>query len=136
VAGTEMGEALATLAFMAPDHGIDSIREGGPLTPFVMHEDRDGQRHLNRFVAETLEEGVGRAREFARDDVPAERIAVAWDGYLTVDGVRSDAIFVEAQETGETSSVILAQRYRPKARLRKFETIGNPALCGHGDLKS
>src|SRR5262245_48314846 len=130
----EMSEPLATLAFMALDHGIDSVRQGGPLIPFALHEGPDGERHLTRFMADRIEEGESKARAFARDATDAVRVAIAWDGYLTVDGERSDAIFVEAQERGTSPSSILAQRYRPKARLRKFETIGNPALCGHGEL--
>ena len=45
-----------------------------------------------------------------------------------------DAIFAEALEADGTVT-IFAQRYKPKARLRSFETIGNPALVpGKGKL--
>jgi hypothetical protein len=58
---------------------------------------------------------------------------VVYDGYLTVAGERSDAIFVEAQERGSTASVIFAQRYRPGGRFKKFNTIGNAAFVSEGD---
>ena len=91
-----MTEALATLAFVALDHGIESVREGGPLIPFAIHEGLDGERNLTRFVAEREKEGEARAREFARQNIADGRVAIAWDGYLTVDGDRADAILVEA----------------------------------------
>ena len=58
---------------------------------------------------------------------------VAFDGYLTVEGERSDAILVEGQERGQDESVGFAQRYRPGGRFKKFATIGNAAYSGSGD---
>ena len=126
-------EQLAELVFLALDHGIESVRDGGPLTPFAVTEASDGERALTRFVAETLEGGYSTAREHvAKSD--AERAVVARDGYLTVEGVRTDAIFVEGQERGERQAcIVFAQRYRPGGRLRKFQTIGNAAFVGDGD---
>lgn len=124
-------EELVDVVFAALDHGIDSVRDGGPLIPFVLAEDPEG-RSLTRFAAETLEEGQAQAREHAGSS-DAARIAIAFDGYLTVEGERSDAILVEAQERGTDSSVIFAQRYRPGGRLRKFSTVGNAAFTGRGE---
>ena len=52
-------DELMDLVFAALDHGIDSVRGGAPLTPFVIKEDAAG-RSLARFVAATLEEGQAR----------------------------------------------------------------------------
>jgi hypothetical protein len=123
-------EELIELIFAALDHGIESVRDGGPLIPFLITESEDG-RELMRFAAETLEEGQAQARRHAKSS-GAERVALAFDGYLTVDDERSDAVFVEAHEQGAASSVVFAQRYRPASRLRKFSTVGNPAFTGAG----
>lgn len=125
-------DELMELVFAALDHGIDSVSEGGPLMPFVL-ADVDEGRTLTRFAAERLEEGVAQARSQARESPEAKRIAVAYDGYLTVEGERSDAVFVEAQERGAASSVVFAQRYRPGGRFRKLSTIGNAAFIEAGE---
>ena len=119
------------LVFVALDHGIDSVTEGGPLIPFALTETSDG-RDLSRFATETLEEGQARARDHVRA-AGADRAAIAYDGYLTVEGDRNDAIFVEAQERGEGYSVMFAQRYRPGGRFKKFTTIGNAAFVERGE---
>jgi nucleotide-binding universal stress UspA family protein len=124
-------EELVDVVFAALDHGIDSVRDGGALVPFVLAEDADG-RSLTRFAASTLEESQAQARQHAEAS-GAARVALAFDGYLTIDGERSDAILVEAQERGTDASVVFAQRYRPGGRLRKFSTVGNAAFTGPGD---
>jgi hypothetical protein len=129
----DASEGLADLAFFALDHAVDSVSGGGPLVPFALTEDEDG-RDLTRFAADSLEEGQANAREYVRAAANAVRVAIAFDGYLTVEAERSDAVFVEAQERGKESGVILAQRYRPPSRLRRFATIGNPVHVGHASL--
>ena len=129
----DASEELADLAFFALDHAVDSVSAGGPLVPFAVTEDGDG-RNLTRFAAESLEEGQANARESALTAENAMRVAIAFDGYLTVEGERSDAVFVEAQERGKESGIILAQRYRPGGRFKRFATIGNPAHVGQSTL--
>jgi len=34
---------------------------------------------------------------------------VGWDGFVTLDGERTDAVFVEASAAGDEASIILAQ---------------------------
>ena len=125
----EASRELGDLLFFAVDHGVESIRDGGPLIPFVVVE-IGGERRLTRFAAERLEEGVAQAAAFANAQLrEVDRCALAWDGYITIPGdERRDAIYVEGTERGRTNSVVLGQRYLPRRRLRKFTTIGNPAL--------
>jgi hypothetical protein len=127
----QMSEKFADLVFLALDHGVDSVRgSGGPLTPFVVVE-QDGKRELHRFATERLEEGQQRAREAIAALPPsATAYAMAYDGYITVQGTKFDAILVEASERGRPTGVRMAQRYTPKKFLRSFQTIGNPALLG------
>jgi hypothetical protein len=127
---SEYSDELTDLAFVALDHGIDSVRESGPLIPFVMKE-HGSERTLTRYAAELLEDGVAQAVSSVQSgrDEPGTRHALAYDGYLTVPGgERTDAIYVEAVEAGRDGVLVLAQRYRPKRALRKFDTMGNAAL--------
>jgi hypothetical protein len=126
---TELPEATSDLLFLALDHGIDSVRSGGPLIPFVIAE-RDGERALTRFAHETLEGGLAAGLAAVKREPPGpdQRSVLVYDGYLTTpDGVRLDAIYAEALESDGTITV-MAQRYKPGKLLRRFETVGNAAL--------
>ena len=127
----QMSEKFADLVFLALDHGVDSVRaSGGPLIPFVAFE-QDGKRELHRFATQRLEEGQQRAREAIAAFPPSvTAYALAYDGYITVQGAKFDAILVEASERGRPAGVRMAQRYIPKKFLRSFQTVGNPALLG------
>ena len=127
----QMSEKFADLVFFALDHGVDSVRaSGGPLTPFIVVE-QDGKRELHRFATERLEDGQQRAREAVAALPPsATAYALAYDGYVTVQGTKFDAILVEASERGRPTGVRMTQRYTPKKFLRSFQTVGNPALLG------
>lgn len=122
-------ESLLDLAFVALDHAVDAVRHGGRLAPFVLVEAESG-RDLARFVTGTLERSIEEARQHLRGRADALRAALAYDGYLTLEGTRYDAVFVEAHEVGRDSSLVLGQRYRPGKRRRPFQTIGNPGDAG------
>jgi hypothetical protein len=127
----EMSEKFADLVFLALDHGVDSVRESGsPLIPFVMFVNND-ELMLQRFVTERLEEGPEQAREaIASSPESVMAYALAYDGFITIEGAKFDAILVEASERGRPAGVRMAQRYSIKESLQSFETIGNPALLG------
>ena len=136
--GNEYSQELIDLAFAALDHGIDSVREsGGPLIPFVMKES-GAVRSLDRFASELLEEAAERAIAHvqAGRSQPGTRHVLVYDGYITLPtGERSDAIYAEAVEADSAVVMGLAQRYRPKRPLRKFEAVGNPMLLPPGSGK-
>jgi hypothetical protein len=136
--GNEYSQELIDLAFAALDHGIDSVREsGGPLIPFIMKES-GADRSVDRFAAELLEEAVAQAIahvQAARNE-PGTRHVLAYDGYLRLpNGDRSNAIYAEGVEADSAVVMGLAQRYRPKRSLRKFEAFGNPMLLPPGSGK-
>lgn len=125
-------EQLTDLAFFALDHAVDSIVAGGPLVPFAVTE-TDGDRSLSRFTGD-LEGAQQNARSSVRSAVGIDRAVVAWDGYLTAEGVRTDAIFVEASEAGALESLLLAQRYHVTGRIKKrAEPTGSAAMLPPGD---
>ncbi|MCY4725137.1 hypothetical protein NYO98_02525 [Nocardioides sp. STR2] len=134
-------DPLLNLAFTGLDHAIDSVEvSGGPLIPFCF--ERAGDRlSLHRFVAERLEDGVAEVERrleavVAGDDEDrtpevdpeVDGACGAWDGYITVEGRRTDAVLVRAVDhTG--ADVVLAQRYEVRGLLRKTaRRVGNVAL--------
>lgn len=128
------GDELTDLTSFALDHAVNSVSSGGPLIPFVVVENVQGRR-LARFAAATLEEGVAQARNHlaTADHGDARRLAVAYDGYLSIDGGRWDAVYIEAQDTGTAQAFVFPQRYKPKARLRKFRSVGDAVSLGAVD---
>ncbi|WP_034227630.1 DUF3806 domain-containing protein [Actinotalea ferrariae] len=125
--GAEPSAQVHELASFALAHAVRSVvPEGGPLVPFTLLETAEG-RSLHRFAGE-LGEAVEHARRHARGS-GAVRVAVAWDGYLTGEGRREDALFVEASEPGQPS-VVVAHRYVETAD--GAQAVGEPLTVGHG----
>ena len=76
-----------------------------------------------------MEESLAQARlAVSRLPPSVTAYAIAHDGFITIEGTKYDAIFVEASERGRTGAVIMAQRYIPKTPQRSSERVGNPAL--------
>jgi hypothetical protein len=130
-----MTEDVTAFALFALDHAAGSVvPQGGPLIPFSMTRDGDGKVNLARFVAE-VEEAQAQARAHVRAASGITQALVAWDGYLTLEGRRMDAVFVEASGEGDEESVIFAQRYRRTGLRRRWQIFENPvALPGTGAL--
>lgn len=114
------------LALFALAHGVDCvIPDGGPMAPFVMVEKAEG-KSLVRFV------GIEDTLAHMRDHVTVSggiRAALVWDGYLTDEGLRTDAIFVEASDAG-CGSVVLAHRYTQSDA--GAHVLGSPMLLSFG----
>ena len=129
--GNEYSQELIDLAFAALDHGIDSVREGGPLIPFVMTATGEG-RALQRFVADDFRDAVEQARGSLRD-TDVDIAAIAYEAFVHIDGERADAVIVEFYERGGAHSGLLGQRFVPGDETTALERVGNPAFLGEQD---
>lgn len=111
--------------FFALDHGVESVRaSGGPLTPFLLQA-RGQSVEMTRLIADTLEEGVEHGRVAARASGPdVTAVALVYDGYVTMDDERWDAILATVQAADSATSEIFAQRYRLVDG--KLTEVGNP----------
>jgi hypothetical protein len=121
------------LMFNALDHGIASIKENAaPLIPFVLYQNRTGERELRRFITETLEQGLAEARNhILSKNLNINAYAIVWDGYITIDNRKWDAILVEAGSSESEDGFLLAQRYETKGLLKKKNSpVGNPVQIG------
>lgn len=108
-----MRDDLQPLVFMAVDHAMESLRATGrTLTPFLLSAADDGVS-MTRFAAETAEEGVAHGRDAARNLTgKVAAVALVYDGYVTTEGSRVDAVLVSVQAVGTATSEVCAQRYR------------------------
>lgn len=122
---------LHQLALAALDYGVENAPDG-PLIPFVVTEGAAHKRVLTRIAGDTLEGSVARAFDTARQS-DAERIAVCFDGYVTLEGGRDDAIWVVAHERGDHAAITFYQRYHTAHSATGFEVIGNTGYAGEND---
>jgi hypothetical protein len=122
---TEVSSELRHLAEITLGQALDAIvDEDSPMAPFVVLERPDG-RVLGRFEGEPSA-ALARARAHVLG-CDADRAAIAWDGCLTVGGIRQDAVIVAASDRGRTG-VIVAYRYRET--VEGTVIVGRPVLVG------
>jgi hypothetical protein len=104
----------------------------GDHAPFILLVDETGQRHLldlknvTGVINPTL---VETGREVIRGFKSGQLYGLVWDGYWTTDGVKQDAVFVEASAQGATEALVFAQVYRRKARSKELEKVGPPLVA-------
>ena len=129
----EISVEMSDLMFAALDFAVASIEESGPLIPFVMTISKRGEKKLDRFALEFLEQGVEAAKAHIQSEKEnIKAYAMAWDGYITLEGKKWDSVFVEAGELSREQGILLAQRYEQKGFFKKRNLpLGNPALVEH-----
>ena len=128
----EVSDELWELASSALDLAVDCFA-AGESNPIVLFIDESGQQHIvdvKDAQGNVTPQLVDSARGIVAEGIGASalRYAVVFDGYLTSNGVRLDAAFVEAGERGQPESVVFAQRYRVKKRSGTVERVGRPKL--------
>lgn len=122
---------LAELAVFALNLAFRGIEDGeSMLVPFVMTDTEGDGRTLHRFVADSMEQSRQRARDWVGEAGPSVfRYAFAWDGYVTLDDVKWDAVFVEAGDRLLPHGMLLCQRYRPEnGNGGPRQVVGEPML--------
>ena len=118
-------------AYIGLDHGINSIADnGGPLIPFVLSQ-TGSEKKLQRFVTDKYEDGPLQAEDYLKNlTTKPDKALIAFDGFVTLGGEKSDAIIVRCYDKLESDGLILAQRYAPKKDSKGVEPVGNATLLG------
>jgi len=108
---SQPSDVLAELGDRALAHALDSIDGGnGPLVPFVMTL-HNGELGLERVWAERLEHSVEGARRLGTKKLVDGPTAVAFEGYYSGDGWRTDAMYVQFAEYEDGPTFLLVQRF-------------------------
>ena len=120
----EINEVMQT----AIDRGMESIEKNiGPLIPFAIVQNKQGENVLHKFADRSLEQGLKEARRFVeskRKDISV--YAIAWEGSVSIGEQQWDAVFVEAGSAASRDGVVKAQRYEKKdAKPRSIAIIGD-----------
>lgn len=86
----------------------DIVTSGGPLAPMSVHS-VPGGIDIRRFAAGRLEDALTAAREELADG-DGDWVLV-WDGYLTIDDWRTDALYGHLELADESRAHLFAWRY-------------------------
>jgi|SRR3989338_521635 len=101
----------------AIDHGIESIRDGSPLVPFVISK-KNNDKNLNRFLGETSIQSIARAEEYVQKG-NFDIAIIIYEGFVNFEGEKHEAIL--AKVFSKNNKFIFAQRYkRDKNQLTKI----------------
>ena len=124
----QLSDGLTTAILEAVRRGLELLRDGAsPLQPLLLTW-RAGVVFTDVLLGESMEDSVAFGRETAwKAEKDVTHCVLLWDGYITIDGVRSEALFLQAQERGRPESHVLVQRYSLEGAER-LTWLGNPSL--------
>jgi hypothetical protein len=127
---------LGSLIFLAIDHAMYSVEDGEVLIPFLIMES-GAKRRITRYTADEAGRGVEEVNAAKLDALhlpnDAEAYVIAYDGFVTIAGQRTDCIYVEGGDRGAEGGHKFAQRYEPGSRNKKARKIGDPVYLGSTD---
>lgn len=132
----EIADSTKELVFTALDYALENAQlSDQPFTPFSFARREDGTATPTRFavapgtdIPETLEA----ARDHLATAEPGTTaITLAYDGYTTYEGERTEAVFIEAHQLDLDRALVLAQRYMRTDG--EVEPLGNPMLQAEVD---
>jgi hypothetical protein len=124
---------LFKLMFFALDEACNEIVRTGKQDPLAVIDTPEGQ-FIQGFRNERLEFGYEEARQaLLTAPSDAQRYALSWAGYLTIQGVRYETVMVGGGGRGKARGVMIGQRYKQHLPDNKFQPIGNPTILGPGD---
>ena len=129
---SEAKEALVELMFKGLDHGISSIEDSeGLLIAFSLFQ-QDGEIKIVRFVTEQVQEGPIQAQKYLEKmEEKPEFAIIAYEGIVTIENEKFDAVIVEGFDKNDTDGYVLAQRFKRKTAKTEFEAIGNAGYFGN-----
>jgi hypothetical protein len=115
--------SAALLAGFFAAHAVWSVSDGETLVPIYAYVDASGQRHMDRLVADTLEQSVnaGRKRLSDNPDHAAAAVLIV-DGYIPLSGTKTDSLILEVRIYGDSpKNVTMAVPYVPPTANVQFK---------------
>ncbi|MBZ0111376.1 MAG: hypothetical protein K8J08_02840 [Thermoanaerobaculia bacterium] len=107
-------KTTAELAGFFAAHAVWCLSDGSTLVPMLASEGASGERQMKRLAHELLEDAVAAGkRELVLNPDSHERQVLLYDGYLTLEAGRTDALYVEARLYGsKPMELLVAVPYR------------------------
>lgn len=125
----DASESLTSKLISVLDHAVGLKKNGiDPMIPFAfVYVGESGT--IKSFVGDTPEYADKMFEKTILEDKPDYAI-YGYDGYLTIEGRKTDAILLKAFDKTDTVIYLVGQRFTPKQSDTDFATIGNPAFLG------
>jgi hypothetical protein len=114
--GTAMITAVKLAGFLAA-HAIWDVSDGGRSTPMLLYTNAKNERTLARFVADDLAASVALGKQkLQSNDMDANDAALLYDGYITLEKEKAEAVIIEIRAYFSPSSeAVIAVPYTPRA---------------------
>ncbi len=107
---------------------VSDLPAGDLLVPLAIIE-RNGQRQLKRFEAETQDEAISEAKETLHNmKGTVDARAFAREGLLNEDDAKVDVLSVTFWAKGMKEEAAFVQQFEPNGRRGKFRLIGKPMV--------
>jgi hypothetical protein len=129
-------ESALLLAGFVLAHAAWSISDAPDLlVPLAMVE-RNGQREIMRFEADTQEEAIAHGKaKMATLSGDVDVWAFAREGLFNEKEGKVDVISVHIGVKGSAQRITLIQRFEPYAKRNHFRLIGDPEVVIDGNLQ-
>lgn len=125
----DASKELTSKLLNALDHAVQMKKDGiDPMLPFAFVYS-DNNNTLKSFVGDTLEYAEKMFERTIMEEKPDYAI-YGYDGYLTIEGNKNDAILLKAYQKTDDVIYLVGQRFIPKSDQNDCEIIGNPAFLG------
>ncbi len=97
-------------------HAVWCVSDGGPLVPMLAYTTENDERQLERFAHDDLGAAVECGRQkLTANDMDATDAVLIYDGRITVDDEKLDALIIEMRAYFAPDTVaVLAIPYTPK----------------------
>lgn len=113
----------------ALNHSMDLKRDGvDPMISFAVVI--KGKDQVLKAFAGDRPDYADRMFEKTINEERPDYVVYAYDGYVTVEGIKNDAVLLKAFDRNDSEIYLVGQRFKPKSDGEGFEQIGNPAFLG------
>lgn len=115
------------------DGFLEALAEGQDLPALSFHYRSEDHTIIMEGKDGVIDAGlVDELRKALVETCPsAARYVLAYDGFLTTDGVKNDAVVLEAGDRGNSVAFLFAHRYRLDPKSNAVELIGGPEFIGN-----
>lgn len=128
----QISSRLEQWAIEALELGFERF-SAGDHQPFIVAVDEDAEHHLVEVRSTSGQvdaDLIALARELVSSAfATAQSYAIVWDGLLTTDERKEDAVIAEAGVSQAKQAYAFAQVYQVKKRSKKLEQVGDPIVA-------
>jgi len=119
---TQSSKELNDFMFWTLDLVMDHFIKDSVRPPTLFTEDKKTYRMVTNDGQKAIDEAKSMIPKLGEE---VKMYCIVYEGYVTMDGVKYDVVYFEGAERGKGDGMTLAQRFKPKKFLSKFQLIGN-----------